>query len=427
MDGTLVANLGIGPGTWMFLALLSCLTLFFKFGRFWSIRNLDLLLLFALAPGMMTLVAAGGAQPWTAFVWLLLGSGLWLIRCLIDLGLSRRPLLEPNLNAAGLTCLGIGILGLMIAETISLPVEDGAARNPADTAGKLRGRQVAAEDVRLPLDASLETALKHSPLPVSLRRSPPQVILARVLASLAHLGLVAGLLVVGWKHFGRGIAGLAVATCFLLMPYTRIALVDGGQLVPAALIVWALVLYARPTWAGLLIGLAAGWMPTCLGLLPLWTGFYRDRGAFRFLALALAAAVTCGAIGLLVPGLAGWARAMDARSLAEVGLLPNLDAPATAGFWAGIAPSYRLPVLIAYLALVVVAAFWPADKDLGTLIALSAALLVASQFWYLGAGGTLVVLYLPLVLLMMFRPNLANKRPAAASSRRPHEEVSAFR
>ena len=73
---------------------------------------------------------------------------------------------------------------------------------------------------------------------------------------------------------------------------------------------------------------------------------------------------------------------------------------------------YRLPVLIGYLALVVLTTIWPLDKNLGELIALSAALLVASQFWYLHRGGTLVVLYLPLFLLMMFRPNLTAKRPA---------------
>src|SRR5438105_3420353 len=104
VSGSLVADLGITPEIWLFLTLLSCLTLFFKFGRFWSVRNLDLLLLFALAPGMMVLVGNGAAQPRIAFVWLFIGSALWLTRCLIDLGLTRRPLLEPNLNIAGLTC-----------------------------------------------------------------------------------------------------------------------------------------------------------------------------------------------------------------------------------------------------------------------------------------------------------------------------------
>ena len=56
MNSSLVTDLGLGPEVWLFLSLLGCVTLFFKFSRFWSVRNLDLLLLFVLAPGMMLLV-----------------------------------------------------------------------------------------------------------------------------------------------------------------------------------------------------------------------------------------------------------------------------------------------------------------------------------------------------------------------------------
>ncbi len=121
----------------------------------------------------------------------------------------------------------------------------------------------------------------------------------------------------------------------------------------------------------------------------------------------------------MVPGVALWARAIGARSLAEAGVLPERRvAPATGSFWSGIDGSYRLPVLIAYLALVIATTLWPAEKNLGELIALSAALLVASQFWYLDKGGTLVLLYLPLILLMMFRPTLtAKRRPAPPTAR----------
>ena len=78
--------------------------------------------------------------------------------------------------------------------------------------------------------------------------------------------------------------------------------------------------------------------------------------------------------------------------------------------------SFRLPVLIAYLALVIFTMFWPADKNLAELIALSAALLVASQFWYLDKGGTLVMLYLPLAIAMMFRPTVADQEGRGAGT-----------
>lgn len=424
MYGSLVADLGIGPEVWSFLSLFGCVALYFKFSRVWSVRNLDLLLLFVLAPGLMMLVGngGGGKQPWFAFFLLFVGSFLLLVRCLIDLGLTRRPLLEPNMNAAGLTCLAIGILGLLLAETVSLPVVEGAARNPADPGARVDPPPAGSQDA----NSTVSKAVKIVPIPSTLKRNPPQVILSRVLASLAHLALVAGLIAVGWWHFDRPLAGLAMATCYLILPYTRIALVDSGQLVPAALLVASVAFYTRPTLVGGLIGFAAGWNPACLGLIALWAGFYRNRGATRFLAVGLTVVLTCAALAWLVPDLPVWSRALGARSLADAGLLPTSEAPTRGSFWTGNLVAYRYPVLITYLFLVGVTTIWPLEKNLGELIALSAAQLVASQFWYLDEGGTLVLLYLPLVLLMMFRPNLATKRPFLLAARAEPVKSSLF-
>ncbi len=127
-----------------------------------------------------------------------------------------------------------------MAETVSLPVDEGVKRNPADAkSDRLTERP--------PGEPMVEQALKQSPLARSLKTSEkPRVILKRVLACLGHLGLVIGLIAVGWKHFERPIAGLSVATCYLLLPYSRFALVDTGQIIPAAFIVTALVFYTRP-------------------------------------------------------------------------------------------------------------------------------------------------------------------------------------
>src|SRR5262249_21327711 len=154
------------------------------------------------------------------------------VRCLVDLGLSRRPLLEPNLNSAGLACLAVGVLGLMVAETVNLPVDEGAARNPADPRPKGAEATKPPDGGATALEAPVKEVLKKAPLPRALQGTAPQVILSRVLASLAHLGLVVALIVVGRNHFDRLIAGLSAAACYLLVPYTRIALVDSGQLVP---------------------------------------------------------------------------------------------------------------------------------------------------------------------------------------------------
>ncbi len=66
VNGSLVADLGLSPEVWLMLSLLGCVTLFFKFSRFWSVRNLDLLLLFTLAPGLMLMVANRADYSWSA-------------------------------------------------------------------------------------------------------------------------------------------------------------------------------------------------------------------------------------------------------------------------------------------------------------------------------------------------------------------------
>ena len=76
------------------------------------------------------------------------------------------------------------------------------------------------------------------------------------------------------------------------------------------------------------------------------------------------------------------------------------------GHWA-----YRMPVFLAYLAFVVTTAFWPSPKNLAHVLALSAATLVGIQFWYADQGGVYVLWYLPLLVLLVFRPNLSDRQP----------------
>ena len=45
------------------------------------------------------------------------------------------------------------------------------------------------------------------------------------------------------------------------------------------------------------------------------------------------------------------------------------------------------------------------------MLALSAATLIGIQFWYADQGGVYVLWYLPLLLLVVFRPNLADRQP----------------
>src|SRR5262249_25890017 len=81
----------------------------------------------------------------------------------------------------------------------------------------------------------------------------------------------------------------------------------------------------------------------------------------------------------------------------------------TEGFWTGVHWAYRLPVFIAYIAFVATTLLWPAPKTLAHLLALSAAVLVGIQFWFADRGGVYVLWYLPILLLLVFRPNLSDR------------------
>jgi hypothetical protein len=56
-------------------------------------------------------------------------------------------------------------------------------------------------------------------------------------------------------------------------------------------------------------------------------------------------------------------------------------------------------------------AWWPAHKNLGTLLSCSAAIMLAVQFWhgFGDGGGMYMAWYLPLLLMTVFRPNLEDR------------------
>ena len=74
----------VNPTTWFYFASLLSIALFFKFNRLWSIRNLDLLGLILLAPGILA-VEYGGykanvADQQLGFVWIFVVTGWFLAR-----------------------------------------------------------------------------------------------------------------------------------------------------------------------------------------------------------------------------------------------------------------------------------------------------------------------------------------------------------
>jgi hypothetical protein len=398
--------------TWFYFSLLLAVSLFFQFSRPYSLRNLDLLTLFLLVPGLLLIQEAhalaktdeadrANRQLMVGYAWLLAASGYWFVRAIVDLMLVRRPAVSPNLTAAGLTCMGlalfVGLTSVSVRRTSDPVQEAQVGQRPAPI------EQVQDQAAAVAMQAQNGTGRHASPDDVRFW-------VERGLAMICHAAVVVGLLLIGLRHFQDLAAGLAMATLYLLLPYTAYHIGQLHHVWPTAFLVWAVYLYRRPVASGWLLGLAAGTALFPAFLLPLWFGFYARRGAWRFAAAFVSAVVVSVGLTALVLWLAGEA----GFGLAAALYFPDWQpwrVPHAEGIWRGAQWAYRLPIFVLFVGFLAAVAVWPSPKNLSHLIALSIAILVGIQFWHADQGGVYVLWYLPLILLMAFRPSLSTAEP----------------
>src|SRR6185436_2308759 len=112
------------------------------------------------------------------------------------------------------------------------------------------------------------------------------------------------------KHFDNIRAGIAAATLYLFLPYTAQFTGRVDHVLPAALLVWAVAAYRKPLVSGMLMGLAIGVIYYPVFLLPLWLGFYWQRGLLRFaLGVVITLALLVGSLAFTSDSMAGfWAQ-----------------------------------------------------------------------------------------------------------------------
>jgi hypothetical protein len=493
----------VDPTTWVYLASLLIIGLYFKFGRFWSVRNLDLVLLILLAPGLIMAQfgaearqlamldaqtagrvpqqesapgpasaapvdlrrvapptsdapagnspaaenvapasglasqtsqtdspevaesTAGSELPWElrlrqslaieriGYLWLFGVGALLLIRLLLDPTMVRRPMLEPNLNAGGLTFIGCSLFVFLMANvlvsrpakpepvTVSATPQVAVAAPQADTVShQPRGPGYALLNLipSIPTNPLVPAAVTGTPADFS------HMLVAKTIVILCHLAVVLGIAAIGYWHFGNTKTGVGMAALYLMLPYTAQMTGCIDHVLPAAVLVWAVLGYRRPLTSGLLIGLATSLVYYPLFLLPLWISFYWRRGLMRFLAGVVAMLVLMAVSLAFIPHASYWQNLKQMLGL-WLPIQQGLE-----GIWGlGWNPVYRIPVLAAFVALSGTLAIWPAQKNLGTLLSCSAAVMVATQFWHGWGGGLYMAWYLPLCLLTVFRPNLEDR------------------
>ena len=519
----------VNPTTWAYLSSLLMIGLYFKFSRFWSVRNIDLVLLVLLAPGLLLTYygrenernawfyyrqalaseaakdqatsemqpadgaasnssdgpsalgsdaggatsepkkpldppgekpvekpgdsAAGQSAPddsatsaakdeavdpvkraekrWKdaradlklGFIWLLAIGVVFLGRMLVDPTMVRRPLLEPNLSMGGLIFIGCSLFVFLMANVItSIPTDD--ELNGARRAEQLLKREkIAEEDHDLARRGPGYALLNLLPVvPTMSLMNPPSgtgdpldayAITSKAMAILSHLAVVIGIVAIGYRHFDNLRMGIGAATMYLMLPYTAVMTGRVDHVLPSALLIWAIACYRRPLSAGVLIGLATGVVYYPIFLLPLWVSFYWQRGVWRFI-LGLGPTLALMVLSLIFVSADLVEFRMNVQKM--FGLwFPTREG--LEGIWGlGWDPVYRLPILTAFVAMSCSLAIWPAQKNLGTLLSCSAAVMVGTQFWHGHGGGLYMAWFLPLILLTIFRPNLEDRVALAVLS-----------
>jgi hypothetical protein len=427
--------------TWLYFSFLLAIALFFKFSRLLSVRNLDVVMMFLLAPGLLVVQSARpqpmpleqqpavqlaalvgqqamptgpvaltsdvarfaqqcgptlerGSWLWFGYLWILLGSVYFFCRCLLDLTLVQRPALAPSLQTGGLAWLAGALLICLLAVAYRqverqfhpLPVNGGS------------GAEILLSD-----KAPVEFAVT-----VLWRGWPAWAVAA--LAFAGHIVVVVELVLVAWRHFQDVAAGMAAATFYLMLPYTGFYVGQAPHVLPMALFLGTILLYRRPTLCGAMLGIAGAATYFPLFTLPIWVSFYRQRGVGRFLA----ACILTLAAGLGYLAFTLWLRdeLVDSLKLAleTTAWQPWLPPGDAEGFWAKTVPwAYRIPIFILFLSFVLTTTIWPAPKNLAHVIALSAGIFISLQWWGADQGGVHVLWYVPLLLLMVFRPNLHDR------------------
>jgi hypothetical protein len=361
-----------------------------------------------------------GTEPpsWTAaqlryygFVWLLIVTGCLIVRMLLDTSLVRRPMLEPNLSIGGLTFLGISLFLFLMANILtSTPKEQsqsGMRMGPGYVLlNKLPDitttpRVFANMNPTVNSDSDTSPVGPPGPQLSAARRS---TMVARIVAILANMTIVGGIIAIGGFHFHNLKTGIGVAVFCILLPYASQMCGRLDHVLPAAMLILAILLYRNPILAGLSIGAAAGLVYFPFFLLPLWMSFYWQRGLKRF---CVGLVISLGTMAVSTVLLADDNALLELRRM--FGLFP-IASENLGGVWGlGWHPYFRLPMLVGFGLLSFSFTLWPAQKNLATLLSCSAAIMMAAQFGHGYGGGLFIAWFLPLAALSIFRPNLDDR------------------
>ena len=456
----------IAQSTWAYLSSLLMLALFFKFSRFWSVRNFDLILIILLAPGILLIdyglrleksavvspgmadvdaqlspsatpedvaVAISGMESFFnlaltgleeygqqvqrfGYIWLFSIGSVIMLRMLLDPMLIRRPALAPNLSIGGLVFLGCSLLTFLVVNIITVGVSEDDMSG-ARSAVKMLQRETAeqSETAQLqrhgpgfplfhlfPVIPTFDNGEQLLEMDADRPQNEPRYRAAA--KSLAITGQIA--LILGLILIGLyhfNNFGIGVGMATIYLMLPYTSLFTGAVL---HVLPGALLVWAivcfRKPWAA---GIFIG-LATGVSYYPLF-----------LLPLWISFYWDAGVKRFVAGVVISLAICITSLLLTSTDLEHfGSQLQATFGFWLpmmdglegiwglGWNRSYRLPILVAFLLFCISFVFWPLRKNLGTLVAYTCAIMIGVQFWHGFGGGLFMAWYLPAALMTIFRP-----------------------
>lgn len=349
---------------------------------------------------------------------------LLVVRLLFDESLTRRPRLDQNLNVAGLTFLCVPAFVILAFGVFLKPAPVTNVKAIEHGRALLQRRQVHVDNQINEVPAPTETLIAAGgaavaqlsgtlPNSVSVNTGETrntELLVARILVVIAHMIVILGLLYIGRQHFSSIQLGVAMSCLYLLLPCTAANVHKLSHVLPAACLIWAIASYRKPMVAGVLLGLACGTLFFAVFLLPLWAVFYGRKGAIRFGVSVLGVVVLLATCLMMISGDADsfYYRVVSSTNWTVYRLLDDTlsisQTPMSHLF-------IRIPMAAIFFVMLTAMTVLPRPRNLENLLANSTALVVAAQMWYPDDIGSYVQWYMPLFLLVVFRPRLDRFTP----------------
>jgi len=407
--------------------------LFGNFSRLLSLRNLDILLIFALTP----FLKISWSNPKVSYTGIFIVTIILFARCIWEATNQNERLLEINIHNPRVLWTLIGFALILHILTIY-------ERHIGDVGlWSAIGGEYLFRTGRLPYGTEFGSNCVYGPLmyvifiPAGLFASfieeiPKQgfIILADFNNRYAMRGvqtteLVLDLLTLYSLYLlarkkSCHVTGLAVIFVYAISPYiigmvSELGLERASHIAGMPFILFALLVLNRPAVAGLLLGVATGMLYYPLFLVPLWFGYIRRTDGIRkgvaFLATYTAVGIVC--LIMLVSMVQPLGESESSVGAFFDDTISQQQFKAGYGnsrlsFW-GQYPEFAVwgkPTAgILYCFFCLLLAFYPRYIGFEQLIALTASVLVGTQLVLSFGGGTYIGFYLAPVMLTLFAFN----------------------